>query len=257
MELHLTSALGFLELHECGCHGLCMHNIAPLSFRENANLKEPVVKISGSELELPGAPSFCQGSIKGDAPLLSVFLPGFVICCTDMSRAGNLGNSSIPSKAVMRRAAISSLMSCSIWLALVRAPWFFSYSSWRCLFRDQLCTAIFYKVGGRPWKVADIRGLANIRGERSAHLWTRGWTPRIQTYPGREVPNPLVIDVNKGEADINVVLKDILALTRLNYNTCIFGDRMPITLKFADAVGEILTAGHIKDVPPLPFGHYI
>lgn len=102
-----------------------------------------------------------------------------------------------------------------------------------------------------------LRDLANTRSERSAHLWTRGWTPRIQTYPGREVPNPLVIDISKGEADINVVLKDILALTKLNYDTCIFGDGMPITLKFADAVGEILTAGPIKDVPPLPFGHYI
>jgi len=66
-----------------------------------------------------------------------------------------------------------------------------------------------------------------------------------------------LILINKGEADIGVVLKDILALTKLNYNTCIFGDGMPITLKFADAVGEILTAGPIKDVPPLPFGHYI
>jgi hypothetical protein len=78
-----------------------------------------------------------------------------------------------------------------------------------------------------------LRGLANIRSQRSAHLWTRGWTPRFQTYPGREVPNPLIIDISKGEADINVVLTDILALTKLNYNTCIFGDGMPITLKFA------------------------
>jgi len=110
-----------------------------------------------------------------------------------------------------------------------------------------------YRKGVNPV----LRGLANLRGERSAHLWTRGWTPRIQTYPGREVPNPLVIDISRGDADINVVLRDILALTKLNYNTCIFGDGMPITLKFADAVGEILTAGPIKDVPPLPFGHYI
>ncbi len=64
-----------------------------------------------------------------------------------------------------------------------------------------------YRKGQNPV----LRGLANIRGERSAHLWTRGWTPRIQTYPGREVPNPLVIDINKGQADINVVLKNILA----------------------------------------------
>jgi hypothetical protein len=110
-----------------------------------------------------------------------------------------------------------------------------------------------YRKGQNPV----LRGLANIRSERSAHLWTRGWTPRIQTYPGREVPNPLIIDISKGEADITVVLKDILSLTKLNYNTCIFGDGMPITLKFADAIGEILTAGPIKDVPPLPFGHYI
>jgi hypothetical protein len=110
-----------------------------------------------------------------------------------------------------------------------------------------------YRKGQNPV----LRGLANIRSPRSAHLWTRGWTPRIQTYPGREVPNPLIIEISKGEADINVVVKDILALTKLNYNTCIFGDGMPITLKFADAVGEILTAGPIKDVPPLPFGHYI
>jgi hypothetical protein len=54
-----------------------------------------------------------------------------------------------------------------------------------------------------------------------------------------------VIDISKGDADINVVLRDILALTKLNYNTRIFGDGMPITLKFADPVGEILTAGPI------------
>ena len=92
-----------------------------------------------------------------------------------------------------------------------------------------------YRKGQNPV----LRGLANIRGARGAHLWTRGWTPRIQTYPGREVPNPLIIDINKGEADIAVVLKDILALTKLNYNTCIFGDGMPITLKFADAVEPV------------------
>jgi hypothetical protein len=39
--------------------------------------------------------------------------------------------------------------------------------------------------------------------------------------------------------------------------TCIFGDGEPITLKFADAIGEILTAGPVNDVPPLPFSHYI
>ena len=110
-----------------------------------------------------------------------------------------------------------------------------------------------YRKGVNPV----LRGIAHIRSERSAHLWTRGWTPRLQTYPGREVPNALLVEISRGEAAIEVVLRDILALTKLNYNTCIFGDGVPITLKFADAVGEILTAGPIKGVPPLPFSHYI
>jgi hypothetical protein len=39
------------------------------------------------------------------------------------------------------------------------------------------------------------------------------------------------------------VLRDIMALTKLNYNACKFGGGSPVTLRFADAVGEILTAG--------------
>ena len=34
-------------------------------------------------------------------------------------------------------------------------------------------------------------------------------------------------------------------------------DGIPITLKFADAIGEILTAAPLKNVPPLPFSNYI
>lgn len=71
------------------------------------------------------------------------------------------------------------------------------------------------------------------------------------------MPNPLLIEISRGEAPIEVVLRDILALTKLNYNTCIFGDGVPITLKFANAIGEILTAGPVKGIPPLPFSHYI
>jgi hypothetical protein len=41
------------------------------------------------------------------------------------------------------------------------------------------------------------------------------------------------------------------------YENCVFGDGQPVTLKFADAVGEVLTAGPLTDVPPLPFRYYI
>jgi hypothetical protein len=81
-----------------------------------------------------------------------------------------------------------------------------------------------------------LRGTAIITSDRSAYLWTVGFT-------GREVPNPITIDIVRGDADLEVVLGDLLALTKLNFNSATFADGLPVTLRFADLVGEILTAG--------------
>jgi len=102
-----------------------------------------------------------------------------------------------------------------------------------------------------------LRGTAVIHDPRSAHLWSRGFIPRLRTYDGREVPVPLRVNLSRGDADIDVVLRDVLALTKLNYNSCRFADGLPVTLRFADAVGEILTAGPLGARPPLPFKFYI
>ncbi len=72
-----------------------------------------------------------------------------------------------------------------------------------------------------------------------------------------EVPKPLSIQISRGNADIHTVLRDVLALTKLNYNTCRFGDGRPITLKFADAIGEVLVTRPSLNAPPLPFMYYI
>lgn len=110
-----------------------------------------------------------------------------------------------------------------------------------------------YRKGNHPV----LRGLAYIRDERTAYLWTKGYIPRLQTYPGWEIPKPLLIEICRGEAEIEIVLNDILALTKLNYNSCIFADGLPVTLRFADAVGEILTAGPVPEFVPFPFKFYI
>jgi hypothetical protein len=54
------------------------------------------------------------------------------------------------------------------------------------------------------------------------------------------------------------VLTDVLALTKVNYNACDFASGLPVTLKFADRVGEILMASpRTAAAPPLPFRFYI
>lgn len=101
------------------------------------------------------------------------------------------------------------------------------------------------------------RGSALLLKENFAYLWTKGFIPRIQTQLGLETPNPISVEVTKGEKDIETVCKDILALTKLNYNACIFADGSPVTLRFADSIGEILTAGKNIKSEVLPFKHYI
>lgn len=110
-----------------------------------------------------------------------------------------------------------------------------------------------FRYGSRPV----LRGTAIIVSERSAYLWTTGFIPRLDTYPGREVPNPLTVDIVKGDADMQLVLSDLMGLTKLNFNSAGFSDGLPVTLRFADLVGEILTAGPNDAVAPLPFKFYI
>jgi hypothetical protein len=101
------------------------------------------------------------------------------------------------------------------------------------------------------------RRLALHMDDRNAFLWTMGYVPKLATYPGREVPTPLKIKIVFGETKLDQVLADILALTKLNFNACIFGDGLPVTLRFADDIGEILTAIPEVGSKPLPFRHYI
>jgi hypothetical protein len=48
-----------------------------------------------------------------------------------------------------------------------------------------------------------------------------------------------------------------MALTKLNFNGATYSDGLPVTLRFADLVGEILTAGPNAETAPLPFKFYI
>jgi hypothetical protein len=71
------------------------------------------------------------------------------------------------------------------------------------------------------------------------------------------VPNPITVDIVRGDADLEVVLADLMGLTKLNFNSATFSDGLPVTLRFADLVGEIPTAGPTDIKAPLPFKFYI
>ena len=98
-----------------------------------------------------------------------------------------------------------------------------------------------------------LRGTFWQRTERHGLLFTNGFKPRIGSYDGWDVPVPLSITVQHGEADLLQVAQDILGLTKLNYNACQLGESDPITIKYSDRIGEILLSNH--EVPRSQWRH--
>lgn len=109
----------------------------------------------------------------------------------------------------------------------------------------------------RQDKYATVRGTMLHYEKNRAFLWTKGFISKLKTQLGLETPNPLEITITHGESDIRTICTDILSLSKLNYNSCRFGDGLPVTLKFADLIGDILTAGKDIQTGVLTFKHYI
>lgn len=109
----------------------------------------------------------------------------------------------------------------------------------------------------RPGEYPVIRGTALRVAEKHAYLWTSGYVPRLDTYMGPETPNPISIKILRGECDLKTVLSDVLGLTKINFNSCLHNDRLPVTIRFANAVGDVLMSAPMEGEPRLPFKFYI
>jgi hypothetical protein len=94
----------------------------------------------------------------------------------------------------------------------------------------------FMRIGKFP----PLRGTIIIIDDENFLLYTGGFTPRIRTYAGHSIPNPLKIK-HRGDSSKKEVASEILGLTKLNWNTTSFSTFMPITIKFANEVGKILS----------------
>jgi len=94
----------------------------------------------------------------------------------------------------------------------------------------------FMRVGKEP----PLRGTVILLGARNYLLYTLGYVPYFRLYPGLRIPRPLEIVEHHGHSPAHEVCREILALTKLNWNSCAFGSSLPITIRFARHVGKIL-----------------
>ena len=81
--------------------------------------------------------------------------------------------------------------------------------------------------------------------ENRAALFTRGTVDFYRIYPGMYVPVPIGVRVARAEHDVQHLAAEIMALSKMNWNQSQLDGRLPITLRAAARVANVL-----KHVPP-------
>jgi argonaute-like protein implicated in RNA metabolism and viral defense len=75
---------------------------------------------------------------------------------------------------------------------------------------------------------------------RTGVLYTRGSVPYYGTYPGARVPRPLHLRPHECETPLASLAAELLALTKMNWNSTQFDQGLPIPIRAAREVGKVL-----------------
>jgi hypothetical protein len=103
----------------------------------------------------------------------------------------------------------------------------------------------------REGKYPPLRGTFLTLAEQDRYLYTTGYVPQLDAYDAGYIPSPLRFVEHHGDSSPDRLAREVLALTRLDWNTANYATSHPVTLNFADRVGEILTEVP-KDQTPEP-----
>jgi argonaute-like protein implicated in RNA metabolism and viral defense len=100
------------------------------------------------------------------------------------------------------------------------------------------------------------RGLLCTLSGDQYYLFTTGYVPRWDEYPGPHIPSPLEIGTSHPER-IKETAKEILALTKMNWNNSEGIGRHPITISFARRIGVVMTELGDNEEPNSSYRFYM
>jgi hypothetical protein len=106
----------------------------------------------------------------------------------------------------------------------------------------------FLRSGTHP----PLRGTYVKLSEFETLLFTVGYVPEFRQYPGAKNPEPIVLRHDRGDSTRETICEEIMALTKLNWNSCAYASKQPITTLFAEAVGAIM--GEYLTIPEVERG---
>ncbi len=109
----------------------------------------------------------------------------------------------------------------------------------------------FFRAGEEP----PIRGTQITLGDKNVLLYTKGFVPYTGEYTGMRVPRPIEIVEHYGSSSLKKLCEEVLALTKMDWNSAVFAQKEPITTAFSEDVGHIL-AEMPRDIQPRPSYRY-
>jgi hypothetical protein len=91
-----------------------------------------------------------------------------------------------------------------------------------------------------------LRGtLFSVPEDDIHYLYTTGYTPEMATYEGSNIPEPIEIRPGEwSESNREKLCREILFLTKLDWNTSDFAVKEPVTLKVSRKVSRVLSETH-------------
>jgi hypothetical protein len=102
-----------------------------------------------------------------------------------------------------------------------------------------------------------LRGTFLSLDDRKHILYTRGSVEFYATYPGMYMPRSIMLHCDKIEQTPRYLAEEVLSLTKMNWNDTQFDGGMPITIRAARQVGNILKYIGDDDVVPSQYSFYM
>jgi len=110
-----------------------------------------------------------------------------------------------------------------------------------------------FRSGGYP----PYRGTSLVLDEQRQLLYTRGSIWYYKTYPGMYIPQPLELRIQRSDQSAAFLAREVLGLTKMNWNNTQLDGKYPITLSCARKVGEIMKYLDEHDRPQIRYGYYM
>lgn len=101
------------------------------------------------------------------------------------------------------------------------------------------------------------RGTLLSLSETQGVLYTKGIVDFYKTYPGMYIPSPLRVEAFESDSSLEDLCKEILGLTKMNWNNTQLDGRLPITLECANKVGDIMKYVDASEKPQVSYSFYM